>query len=276
MQPQKNVKFTVVAAATLLILSNILAVAAALLHLFEKFHFLPSMILLISTTGLVFCLLTWRNYRIVVEGNTEGGHGLAPGLPRPEMLDRIQAMLDRPRIHEIEIGGLALRSVFFRWNGQFSDWLLKFLRENTNAIVRVWLFDPNSSACDVRQLGESEVKDGILKAECRESLQTLKGIISKLRKDQKGRLKVVLVDRVAINEFIFRVDDEMVVSLYLQHGTGSVSPTFFVRKENPWFDIFKKEFELCFNMHRENVYPPVGHLEGEVQPETYSQKKQAQ
>jgi hypothetical protein len=278
MKAQKSVKWTGIASAALLTVNAILAVVTDLSHLSERFRFITLVFALLSLAGLAFCLEMWRRYSIAMREIAEGGgNSLAPGLPRPEMLKRIQEMLQKPRIREIDIGGLALRSVFFKWNGEFSSWLLKFLGENTNATVRVWLFDPNSKVCAVRQLGESEVKDGILKAECRESLETLKVISSKLGQHEKeGRLKVVLVDRVAINEFIFRVDDEMVVSLYLQHGTGSGSPTFFLREGNPWFGVFRREFELCFNMHIENVYPSVGHLEGEVRPEIRSQKKQAQ
>jgi hypothetical protein len=66
---------------------------------------------------------------------------------------------------------------------------------------------------------------------------------------------VVLVDKVAIPHFIFRVDDKMVVSPYLQHGTGNYSPTIYLKKGDRWFDIYKSQFESCYTMHSDNLYP---------------------
>ena len=66
---------------------------------------------------------------------------------------------------------------------------------------------------------------------------------------------VVLVDKVAIPHFIFRVDDKMVVSPYLQHGTGNYSPTIYLKKGDRWFDIYKSQFKSCYTMHSDNLYP---------------------
>ena len=48
----------------------------------------------------------------------------------------------------------------------------------------------------------------------------------------------------------------MIVSPYLQHATGRYCPTFTLQKDNPWFAVYKDQFEQCFKFHKENLYPP--------------------
>jgi hypothetical protein len=264
-------KFTIgtIAASTCLAVAALFEFLSAFTHLTEKIHFAPVAIIVLLSAFAVAAVIMWRGYweamRELETRVRQDQSVISLGKKRDEsdVIEKLKARIKTGAVTEVDIGGLALRANFFKNHQEFGDDLLRVLRENKNVRVRIWLLDPRSSAHAIRmrEMAEREKSDGLLKEACRESLETIRKIISSIWQEQhKRRPEVVLVDKVAITQFIFRVDEEMLVCFYLQHGTGNSSPTTYLKKGDRWFDVYKRQFELCFEMHADNLYPSEAEL----------------
>lgn len=261
--PRKLTVGTVVASTSVAV-AAVFGFLAAVKDLVEKIHFLGVAIVVLVLAFVIATVIMWRGYWEAMQDfeakARQGENSISLGKSRGEsdMIGKLKSQIKTGAVTQVDIGGLALRANFFKNHQEFGDDLLRLLRENKNVRVRIWLLDPRSSAHAIRmrEMAEREKSDGLLQEACRESLETIRRIVLCIWKEQsKRRPEVVLVDKVAITQFIFRVDDEMLVCHYLQHGTGNASPTTYLKKGDRWFDIYKRQFELCFEMHAANLYP---------------------
>lgn len=265
---QSRSKFLwVVISTSLFAIVGIVGFIADIKTLSDKFHWLPLFIAVLALAGIAITITLWVHYekerqRILVSiksGSTSG----SLGLPREELdlQNKVLEIMRKPGIHEIDLGGLALRTPYFRKDSAFSRRLLELLKTRNNLVVRIWLLDPKSSGLKLREAAEAVVGNR-LAATCTESLETLNSIVQIIWKEQKKRRPtVVLVDKIAVMHSIFRVDNEMWVTLYLQHGTGGRSPVIHLTREDYWFEIYKEQFDKCFDMHKGNEYPAQEELE---------------
>jgi hypothetical protein len=266
MRKQTRFHISAIVSTTLLVAAGIVGVVSDLKNLSEKVHLLPVFVSVTALLGIVAAVVMWRNYHGMLAevehaSSQSQGQNLALGESRAESdwIEDFKDVLTRKGISEIDIGGLALRSSFFRKRGAFAEKLLAILRDNKQIRVRVWLLDPRApaEAIRMREWAEREKTDGLLQVACRESLETLREIVLTIWQEQgRRRPEVVLVNKVAITHSIFRVDKDMMVCLYLQHGTGNQSPAIRLHEGDRWFDVYKQQFEVCFHMHSAEAYPP--------------------
>ena len=265
MNPQARFRFTAIMSTALLVTATIMSVISDIKSLSDKVHFFPIIVAAVTLLGLVAAVLMWMNYREAIRlaetGVSQKTDGIAIEEPRADsqLLKKLKMQVAREGTSEVDIGGLALRSNFFKIGSEFNEVLLLALQKNRQLQVRIWLLDPRPPAVAIamREMAERRRSDGMLQNTCLESLESLREIVLRIWKDQgRRRPTVVLVDKVAITHSIFRVDDEMVVCPYLQHGTGNASPTFHLRKGDQWFAMYKTQFDRCFEMHSMNVFPP--------------------
>lgn len=259
-------KFTLgtIAASTFLAVAALFEFLSAVTHLSEKIHFLGVAIVVVVSAFAIAAVIMWRGYWEAMRGfeasarQNENAISLGKSRAESDLIGRLKSRVKTGAVTEVDIGGLALRANFFKNRQGFGDDLLRVLRENKNLRVRIWLLDPRPSANAIRmrEMAEREKSESLLKEACRESLETIRKITLCIWKEQnKRRPEVVLVDKIAITHFIFRVDKEMLVCHYLQHGTGSESPITYLKEGDRWFDVYKNQFELCFEMHADNLYP---------------------
>jgi hypothetical protein len=266
MKPRTRLIWLVIS-TTLFVVTAVISFVSDVKSLSEKLHWLPFVVAVMALAGIVTTVSIWIYYERALRDSqsvaSEGGTSqvLGPAREGSDFQGKVMQVMQRPGIREIDIGGLALRSPYFRKDGPFSRRLLDLLKTNSHLKVRIWLMDPKSMSLKLREAAE-DVVENRLRSTCTETLETLKSIVRKIWKEQGVRRPtVVLVDKVAIMNSIFRVDGEMWVTLYLQHGTGSRSPMVRLEKEDFWFDIYKQQFETCLSMHMGNLYPSQEELE---------------
>lgn len=238
-------------------LVTIVQVVASFLDLFEKF---PWFLVTLVTLNLAM-LLTVGGVLWKTSEPTDGE--ITVGLPRRDTERRggaIWRSADPHGCQEIDIMGLVLRSEMFQRDSDFSRWLLKCLRSNPHVRVRIMLLDPDQrDLVRLRERAERGVDSpGFLAASCNESLEVLRELVTTIWKEQQQRRpQVALVTEVPLYQWMFRIDQQMAVSPYLQHRTGAASPVFrFERARSPWFDVYQEQFERCFRMHQHNLFPP--------------------
>jgi hypothetical protein len=258
-------KFTVgtIVASTCVGVATLFGFVAAVTDLLAKIHLTLIAFTAVGAAFVIATIVMWRGYIEALhdlEANTAQTKSdmlLGKSRLQSDAIALLKSRVKTGPISEIDIGGLALRSNFFKNHSEFGDDLLLALRRSRELKVRIWLLDPRSKAIEMREMAEREKSQGMLQQACEESLETIRKIVDSLWNEQRQRRpQVVLVDKIAITQFIFRVDDEMVVTPYLQHDTGNSSPTIFLKKGDRWFDVYKRQFESCFSMHSDNLYPP--------------------
>lgn len=257
----------VVISTSLFAIVGIVGFIADIKTLSDKLHWLPLFTAVLALAGIAITITLWIHYekerRKILASVKSGSTSGCLGLPREELdlQNKVLETMRKPGIREIDLGGLALRTPYFRKDSAFSRRLLELLKTNNNLAVRVWLLDPKSTGLKLRETAEAVVGNR-LGATCTESLETLNSIVQTIWKEQKKRRPtVVLVDKVAVMHSIFRVDNEMWVTLYLQHGTGGRSPIVHLTSEDDWFESYKEQFDKCFDMHKGNKYPTQEELE---------------
>lgn len=239
-------------------------VMAVFLDLFDRFPGMQFALVIANVLVLVaIASVLWQ------AASTEAG--LVLGMTRKEAEARTAALLkevDVRKCLEIDIMGLALRRELFKRDSDFSKWLLECLRTNRRVRVRIMLLDPDRT--QLLALRERAERDrgtpDFLAASVKDSLATLRDLTTSVWKEQKlRRPEIVLVTEVVIQQWLLRIDDQMLVAPYLQHKTGASSPVFALKKDaSPWFDVFQEQFDKCFAMHQDNVFPRRDELEREV------------
>jgi hypothetical protein len=262
-------KFTTAAVAGSIFVgvATILEVMGAVSHLSERMHAIPIITVVLDAAFVVAFVTMWQGYREATGLRSDIALGKSRG--EVEFIAALKSRICAGGISEVDIGGLALRANFFKTRVKFAEDLLGALRNDKRLRVRIWLLDPRPSAQAIRmrEMAERERDDGLLKEACSESLETLRKIVTTVWNEQKQRRpEVVLVEKIAITHFIFRVDDEMLVCPYLQHGTGNSSPAVFLKKGDRWFDVYRQQFDICFDMHSDNSFPTNDELDSASPP----------
>jgi hypothetical protein len=240
-------------------------VLANVLDLFDRFSWLWVTVLSANVAALLaVAYVVWRS-------DLSADDRLALGLTRKEADARVSSLLkavDIRQCREIDIMGLVLRREMFKRDSEFSRWLLGCLRANQNVRVRIMLLDPRQTRLIALRERAERGRDGpgFLAASVNESLETLRDLVSAVWKEQRARRpQIVLVTDVAIQQWLLRIDDQMLAAPYLQHKTGASSPVFALKRQaGPWFDVFQEQFEKCFAMHQHNVFPLQEELERET------------
>lgn len=134
-------------------------------------------------------------------------------------------------------------------------------RASDDLKVRICLYKPDNQFLELRALDEVERKEkskeeigkngkenlARMNAEIGRTLNKIKSLKKKL----KEKIDIKFIDSTYILDSIILVDDKVVVVDYL-HQTGKGSP-IFVLKGNPVCEAYQREFEMMWDIGREEV-----------------------
>src|SRR5205823_2458105 len=179
-----------VASTTLFAVVGIVGFLADLKTLTEHLHWAKVVIAVLALAGITASISLWLHYEKALKRYVKSGKPVEANLGPPrgkiDLQNLALTMLQKPGIHEIDIGGLALRTPYFKKGGEFSEQLEKLVRADPKLKVRIWLLAPKSTPLILRELAE-EIPENRLGTTCLESLETLTAMIQKHWREQGKR-----------------------------------------------------------------------------------------
>jgi hypothetical protein len=124
---------------------------------------------------------------------------------------------------------------------------------SSDASARLVLYDPDSEVARLRSRDEGEPSfRGALpmQLEIAASLRQLADELRRLPEPARARFEVRLTDRHPHPAQIIRVDDRILVAIYLAGSSGGSAPTLQLIGPSTGFETFRRQFEILWERAR--------------------------
>ncbi len=164
-------------------------------------------------------------------------------ISRADAIERMNHFKVRiAQANQVDMMGIALGS---RWiNDPSFQEVIEKRSASGKTQFRIMVLDPEAQATAQRAFEEDKIESQRIAAIAGKTLGILSEIKKRLPKDKRDALQIKAIDQTNIYCSVIRADDQMLITKYIMHLTGSNSETLEVEgADSSLFKLYSAEFD---------------------------------